>query len=269
MKLPKRDDLENKCEIFLYYCDKNEFFKSCGLPAYRYKSRFFPITEYIINSLPKNTKILDVGSASCNFSLYLANMGYNVFALDIKPEFISYAKKKVSTEMENRNIKFIVQDGFNISFPPNSFDCIIALEVIEHTYFPEKLMEQLLDMLKPNGLLIVSTVNRERLHKFFSTTKSFPAIVKNRMIDIEKESSFSGKKHVYEFTFKELNLFFQKFSSCQILKHSCYTPLPLLPFSFSVPFDKLITIEKVLMKFLKSTRFSYLYFGQYIILKKK
>jgi ubiquinone/menaquinone biosynthesis C-methylase UbiE len=267
-RFPTENELGNEYERYLFKNDVKGFLPSFGVAAYIYKNRFYKIIETVTRILPKNSKILDVGTADGNFALRLANEGYEVVALDIRSQFINYAKKKISTENEKENLTFLVQDIFNSSFKPNCFDCILALEIIEHTHFPEKLIETLLRILKINGILVVSTVNRERISNLFSKKPpSYLSFRKEKKREFGKEGSFSGKDHIYEFNFGEMALFFRRFRYVKLLKHEVYTYVPLLPFSFFVPVSGLIRFEEKI-KSLLGTSCPKLFFGQFAVIRK-
>ncbi|MCM2325705.1 MAG: methyltransferase domain-containing protein, partial [Candidatus Woesearchaeota archaeon] len=54
----------------------------------------------------------------------------------------------------------------NTDFPykDSSFDYIIANQIIEHLYFTDNFMKEIRRVLKPDGILIISTTNLAALH---------------------------------------------------------------------------------------------------------
>ncbi len=50
-----------------------------------------------------------------------------------------------------------IADAHDLPFGDNSFDCVLAIEVFEHLAVPGKASDELLRVLKPGGLGIVST----------------------------------------------------------------------------------------------------------------
>ena len=57
----------------------------------------------------------------------------------------------------------IVADVYALPFQTNTFDCIVAAEVMEHTPDPKLFIAHLLRILKPNGTLIITTPFNERI----------------------------------------------------------------------------------------------------------
>lgn len=52
----------------------------------------------------------------------------------------------------------VVADLHNLKqFASNSFDCVLCTEVLEHCYDPQKASEEMFRVLKPGGILLLST----------------------------------------------------------------------------------------------------------------
>jgi ubiquinone/menaquinone biosynthesis C-methylase UbiE len=75
-------------------------------------------------------------------------------------------KKKPITALKNLphpDHSAIVADVFNMPFKKNSFDIIIASEVIEHVFDPKLFIEKISAVLKPGGKLILLTPYNETI----------------------------------------------------------------------------------------------------------
>lgn len=58
------------------------------------------------------------------------------------------------------NVNWMQQDACSLSIPDDSFDIVISSECIEHVPDPEKALSEMVRVLKPNGVLIVTTPNK-------------------------------------------------------------------------------------------------------------
>ncbi len=112
---------------------------------------------HLSKSYAQNKIILDAGCGSGYGSEMLLKAGANkVYGLDICPESIEYCR----THHKQANLVFNVGDLTNIDFPDQTFDLICAFEVIEHIENYKQTMREFYRVLKPHGLLIISTPNK-------------------------------------------------------------------------------------------------------------
>jgi len=102
----------------------------------------------------ENLKGLDVGCAQGEFAtLFPKDM--KIYGLDICPRKTRLID---SNDPEPFHDVLVLYDG-TIPFTKNSFDIILALEIIEHLVNPRDFVLQLRDLLKKGGLLVISTPN--------------------------------------------------------------------------------------------------------------
>lgn len=120
-------------------------------------------SAFKLTSLSKDVNILDIGCGGGLVSVPLAKMGAEVLGIDASSRNIEVAKqhlKNVGLEKSLvKNLSYKCSTIENLSVPAK-FDVILALEVIEHVSDVQLFVEQALKRLKPNGLFIVSTINR-------------------------------------------------------------------------------------------------------------
>lgn len=124
---------------------------------------FRRIHESILSKVPENSNmILDVGCGSGWVAQSLCKGQTNVVSMDI-----SLANPlKINHIMNSTNHLAVVADAYNLPFENESFDCIIASEIIEHVSDPTLFLESLLKALKKDGLLIVSTPYNEKINYY-------------------------------------------------------------------------------------------------------
>ena len=95
----------------------------------------------------------------------LAKFGFNVTGIDFIPENINIAKKHAAKN--NLNIKYKIKDLNNLNIK-NKYDVILLLEVIEHLDNWKKTLKNISKILKPKGIIILSTINRNMLSRFLA-----------------------------------------------------------------------------------------------------
>jgi ubiquinone/menaquinone biosynthesis C-methylase UbiE len=105
----------------------------------------------------KGKTVLDIACGSGYGSHYLVSKGARwVFGVDISKNAIRYARRKYS----HRNIEYLVGDCEAIPLSNNLVDVVIAFEIIEHVKNYKKFLKEIKRVLKPNGLLVLSTPNK-------------------------------------------------------------------------------------------------------------
>ena len=116
------------------------------------------------NKLNKN-KILDIGCGGGLISEGVSKLGADVTGIDFVKENIKVAK--MHAKKNNLNINYIVKD-FEKEKITSKFDVIIIFEVLEHLNDWESFLNKTRLNLKKNGVLIISTINKNLISKFFT-----------------------------------------------------------------------------------------------------
>lgn len=136
-------------------------------------------------TLPKNSKILEIGAADGANSLFLESLGYNVTASDVAPAFINALKK-----CELKTIKFnVLEDNF-----PENYDGVLCWRVFVH-FTPEDILlalKRIFKALNQNGRLIFNVIDR--------ATHSCD----NEMKDFSGEYEMGAKRYYAYYTENEI-----------------------------------------------------------------
>ena len=104
-------------------------------------------------------KVLDVGCGGGILSEGLANEGGRVTAIDISEQAIFAAKRHL--QYSELSVNYICATAEQYAEEcSNEFDIITCMELLEHVPDPSSLLMACTHMLKPNGHLFLSTINR-------------------------------------------------------------------------------------------------------------
>lgn len=104
----------------------------------------------------KEAVVLDLGCGAGHGSNMLAKKYRKVVGVDISEDAVAYAKSNWALP----NIEFVVGDSMNLFFPDNTFDVVASFEVFEHLTDWRKFLSEIKRVLKPNGLVYISTPNK-------------------------------------------------------------------------------------------------------------
>lgn len=120
--------------------------------TYAYRNRFNNIIELLKIHTPLSSTILDVAAAQGNFTLSLAEDGYNMIWNDLRTELIDYVKLKYTKG------QIIFQPGnlFDLTFSIR-IDAIIITEIIEHVAHPDLFLKKVSSCLIPGGKIYMTT----------------------------------------------------------------------------------------------------------------
>jgi len=136
--------------------DKN-FYGFKTKPYLEHAARYEFATKFV-----SGKKVLDIACGVGYGSKILREGGaIEVYGCDISDEAIEFAKQ----HYQENSIVFEVMDATELTFPDNYFDCVISFETLEHLDNYEKAINEFHRVLHDDGLLIISTPNKDKTSK--------------------------------------------------------------------------------------------------------
>jgi 2-polyprenyl-3-methyl-5-hydroxy-6-metoxy-1,4-benzoquinol methylase len=139
--------------------------------------------------------VLDIGVAQATLALLLAESGRSVTAVDIRPQFLEYAK----TRYERGDIRFLAGNAFELP-DLGTFDLVFANQIIEHLVFPVEFLRNLSRFARMGGAIVVSTPN----HDYFrSPLPSYTELGDPKQHE-HRQYSAGGEGHFFAYTAEEL-----------------------------------------------------------------
>lgn len=102
-------------------------------------------------------QVADIGCGAGTQSRLWAKLGHRVFGLDINVELIELAKERARGD--RLEIAFDVGSATHLPYPDSSMDVALLPELLEHVGNWRGCLNEAVRILKPGGLLYLSTTN--------------------------------------------------------------------------------------------------------------
>lgn len=110
-------------------------------------------------NLPKDAKILDMACGTGSQSIAFAKRGFSVVGVDLSPDMIARAKKKIKKDY---NVTFLCRDASNIPYPDSNFDLAVISFGLHD--MPEEIglaiLREMKRTTKSNGKIIIVDYDR-------------------------------------------------------------------------------------------------------------
>jgi 2-polyprenyl-6-hydroxyphenyl methylase / 3-demethylubiquinone-9 3-methyltransferase len=104
-------------------------------------------------------RVLDVGCGGGILTESLAQEGANASGIDLSAELLEVAKLHALGSGLEINYQLVSAESYAEQFPEH-FDAITCMEMLEHVPDPALVLQACARMLKPGGVLVLSTLNR-------------------------------------------------------------------------------------------------------------
>lgn len=155
------------------------------------------------------SKVLDLGCGTGRHSLFLANNGFFVYAIDISKTGIEILKRNAKKQ-GLKNISYKLHNITKIPYPNNFFDALICVFAMGHGTLSDakKTINEIYRVLKPKGMVVTEFMSIK--DKTYGKGKK---IEKNTFI-----GSMEGEEEIphHYFSKNELEVLFYKFNKKKI-----------------------------------------------------
>ncbi len=134
------------------------------------KGAYSNIANTALRYLKPGSSILDFGCGPCEKTAVLQYLGFNCSAYDdLQDEWHKTPgnREKIISFAHNCGIDFKqANSSVTLPFNKNSFDMVMLHDVLEHLHdSPRDLLNDLLEIVKPDGLLFVTVPNAVNIKK--------------------------------------------------------------------------------------------------------
>ncbi len=145
--------------------------------------------------------ILDVGCAQGTLALMLAERGHEVWAMDIRQQFLDYA----AARHERGLVHFICGNAMEVELDQR-FDLIFANQIVEHLVYPLEFTQRLASWLKPDGRLVMTTPNGEYIKNSLPSYSELGDVKQYA----ERQFTADGDGHFFAYYGAELKRIFEQ-----------------------------------------------------------
>src|SRR3989338_1345096 len=210
-----------------------------------YRAMEEQVLELMVKQSSSAGKILDAGCGTGGFSAKLMEFG-EVYAVDINPVAIKYAKKKGLPHLSRASID-------KLPYPADFFETGLCLDVLYHEQVKDdlKALQELYRVLKPGGLLIL------RLPAFEALRGAHDVVVRTRhrytVAEVRlklSKTGFSIKKISYVNFLLSLLLLVKRSLERRKNSHYFHSDTAPLPPLLNEMFYRILKSENKLLNFL-------------------
>jgi 2-polyprenyl-3-methyl-5-hydroxy-6-metoxy-1,4-benzoquinol methylase len=164
-------------------------------------------------------QIIELGSAHGGFVAMLRQAGYDAMGLELSPSIVEYSRQTF-------NIPVLLGPIEDQPVEPGSLDAILLMDVLEHLQNPIQTMKHCLELLKPDGILIIQTPKYpEGIH--YATLEERNSLFLKQLKPIDHLYLFS--ETAVKILFKQIGAEFNAFESAVFPQYDMFLVVSRTP----------------------------------------
>ena len=113
--------------------------------------RYLTVVDFV-----RQKTVLDLASGEGYGSYIMAEVARSVVGVDISKEAVSHS----ASLYRRPNLTFLAASATKLPFESDLFDVVVSFETIEHVALQAEMMAEIRRVLRPDGILIMSSPNR-------------------------------------------------------------------------------------------------------------
>lgn len=102
--------------------------------------------------------VLDIACGEGYGSALMATRAKSVVGVDISDDAVAHARGRYQ---QHQNLRFVAGSATAIPLPDACVDVVVSFETIEHLLGHEEMIEQIRRVLRPDGVLVMSSPNKK------------------------------------------------------------------------------------------------------------
>lgn len=144
--------------------------------------------------------VLELGCAHGSFVALLRQSGYDASGVEMSPWVVNFARETFGIPVEVGPVE-------TLDLPAGNLDVIALMDVLEHLPDPEATMARCLELLKPDGLLLIQMPE-------FKESVSYAALTESRSPFLEQ---MKADEHLYLFSQRSARDLFRRLGAEHIV----------------------------------------------------
>ena len=214
-------------------------------PGRRWWNAYWGMYEYLVNSNLKDKDVLVVGCGFGDDALRIAKLGARVSAFDLSPDSLQIARELA--KREGLEIAFDEMPGEQMRYMDDSFDYIIARDILHHVDIPLT-MKEIVRVARPGAVFVVNEIYSHSITDKIRHSSLVEKVIYPRMFRLIYGP---GKPYITEDERKlsehDLRVITDHLQPRQFMKYFNFVVTRLVPDSYEL----LCKVDRMLLRIMK------------------